>query len=469
MAIVPLFVCLALAISGLVYHFVKRELVKGLREEATAAATAIAAFTAQVIDDGVIDGKGEAFAETAIRRALGYGTLLRVMILRESSEGNTMVLDLGDRMVNPPSGLVAGAAVDPFRTDTGKTAIAACMPVRSPANGKQAGEVVVCVDAGCLPKGLAGIRRICAIGSLLTIAAGAAVAMFVSRNLSAEITLLHRALAGVGNGNASGFRAEGRGAAKGIREIVDLRNTVATMASVLQWTLHKNRLLAERKRDHPREVILNAWLRCPPQYQHASSNGAALHVMPATQQCAPGVFLDAWRTADGELRGFFGRVHEQEDAVSERVMAASVTLYLRQRLCHGGCIEASVVHRAIALFELADVCVLRCAADASNLDVVRLDAGGFREETRCLGAGGMHVFHNGSVRCDRVVEGLARSLPPMRPETLACRAASLIAGKEPAQGLIVAAIASPASPASKASSASGFPHQCSLPAHLSHA
>ncbi|MDA0814211.1 MAG: hypothetical protein O3C21_17705, partial [Verrucomicrobia bacterium] len=231
-AIVPLFLCLALAISGLVYQIVKIELVLGLREESQGAVLSIAAFSGEFFSG---ERSIEAI-EQSVDRALSYGSILRATV-QASDQSGAPLIDRGDQQLSADFSEDGDLDLaSPFKTSDGRTVISATAPIMG-AGDVEVGRVGVYMDANRMPQGLAEVTRISMIGTLLTVIIGVFASGLVSLALRKEMEPLECAVAAIAKGSNIA-PAENTENARGIREIIDLRNTVATMGSVLDWTRH---------------------------------------------------------------------------------------------------------------------------------------------------------------------------------------------------------------------------------------
>ncbi|MCB1096365.1 MAG: hypothetical protein KDN22_12385 [Verrucomicrobiae bacterium] len=408
-AIVPLFLCLALAISGLVYQFVKRELVRGLQEESQAAAISIAAFSEQLLaGDRSIES-----IEQSVDRALSYGSILRVTVFQS---GEPLI----DRGITELSGGETEDTTEPFETSDGQVVIGAAAPVIHGATEAHAGNVIVYMDAARLPEGLAEVVSICMIGSLLTVVLGIAASALVSLALRKEMEPLGRAVAAIANGSSTAAM-ETTANARGIREIIDLRNTVATMGSVLDWTMHKSQLLVSCAGDAP--VSGSRQLA----EKGAEGMDVSVHLLPVDQASDDRTFLETVRSAGGELIAFFGSIDACGDQWERRMRAGAVVHYLRSRLSKRSCCSSDILQRCAILFDLSDLTLVRCdIARAQAFEVFRLRADRVIDHESIPSSESMHLFHNGGRHLDALFKGLTASLPAMSAAELTHRATALL-------------------------------------------
>lgn len=431
-AIVPLFLCLALAISTLIYFFVKRELVRGLQEEAIAASTSIAAFVSPMLNGEAND---ESIVE-AVERAQNYGKILRVTINRPE-DPKVAYLDfnpnsLADFETPLHEPLGSGVASTPFEAGNGQMIVEA-VSVMNGISDEALGQVTVLIDANRLSVGLANIWNLCAIGTLVSIALGGAASALVSLLLKREMHPLQQSVASVADG-VDIADSQVDLSTKGIREITDLRNTVATMGSVLHWTIQKSQLLSDR----------GAIAENPVRSMGAQSLTGLdidMHLLPVGQNSKSNTFVSAFRTSQGELYGVFGRVNDNNGVEPDELRTSAVIYYLQQRLDSRGSDVEGVLQRGCSLFDVLDVTVIRCeVARANSIDVFQSGAQNEIERHCYLCDGGMKLFHNGGGELDLLFSGLTTNLPLMPSEDLTRRAVALVDQSSYPSGLIVAAI-----------------------------
>jgi hypothetical protein len=228
--------------------------------------------------------------------------------------------------------------------------------------------------------------------------------------------------------------------AKGIREIIDLRNTVATMGSVLEWTMHKSRLMTDSLRTPVTQGSNLPELGLAEELGESGCD-VGLHLLPVHSLPGDGTFTLMMRTAAGELIASFGNVGGSGDALERQMRTASAVHYIRQRLSRQDQSPSNSLQRCAALFDLKNLCVIRCAITRPvAFEVFSVGSDGIVAHESHPNNGKMHLIHNGSGDLNDLCEGLTARLPSIPPSELARRVAALITPSSITSGLVIASI-----------------------------
>ena len=435
LAIVPLFVCLAATASILVYQVVRHELAVALKDEAQSAAIAIAAQ----LDHGGADET----VRTGVRKVLEHGAVRRVKCFRAGEP--EAWLDGGDHSLALPTADDESMLDHPVILEPamGKPVVVAT--AASPAG---MGSVIIWLDGERMSATLAALKKDVAAGTIATVLLGFVLAGAISCLLNREIRSLGRVVVGVTQGRLDDEVLAGVAPdAQHVREFEELGNTVATMGSVLNWQMHRQRLLSkqsgteQRSDTNPADCSRNVRAEL-----HWCCNGIE---MSLSSPCANGRFVGESTVPSGKA-AFFGCVAAGVggDELDRMVLAqaASDFLVAQFRGWSGGLEQGSVTaSRAAALFHLSELSVLVTNVHGM-CEVISYRSAGIAITTLSFESDRtMHVVHNGDVDLEAWFDGVVMTLPPMSAEQLRRRLIAASSASQLNAGLTVAAVVIPPS------------------------
>ena len=255
LAIVPLFLALAIAAGAMAYTTARSEMVWGLREEAASLSIAIAEFVGgEELSAAAAAGDPAARLESLslpFERILNHGQAKHVFALSTEGEPiwSTALDDPSRAAFVPPADqlapsaealaqLAAGdsAVVGEITTlASGESVLVSFAPITR-ADGAVAGILGVAIDAARLPAMSRALLVDVAQLTLLALVIGALAALFISALLTHKVRALSRAALEVADGEYDRYIDIGT-----IQEMSDLSNTFNTMSSVLKDLIEKTR------------------------------------------------------------------------------------------------------------------------------------------------------------------------------------------------------------------------------------
>jgi HAMP domain-containing protein len=402
LAIVPVFIFLALGMSGLIFYLEDKEIRWGLREEAAALATTIA----EMVDDNgfahlaeMEDKEREALL-APFTKVLKWKNVSRIFAF--APHQRKCLFDLGDHATfHPPAfpgpaGPDALARVQLVEHNKWGDFMQALAPVTDSEN-HLLGYIGVHTNAKILQEQVERSKVNAAKRILIALGVGFLCAWLISWVLRKGLSSLDRAarLAGKGQSEHMAYAEKGT-----IREINDLGNSFNTMISILKDTMTRaqRKLTGVGLYNSPRfirkAVSAHYWTA-----REMEAQGIAFRTRPVGD-FEDGLFFDLFKVQD-HAYSVFGRVkHDRPDHLERAMNASAMLHYLKDLLVSRPAAEA--LQMAVPLFSFSQFQMIRWEQSALQLKLYRYntETGGFSETTENLAIGQSQLYHNLDGRAD---------------------------------------------------------------------
>jgi hypothetical protein len=394
LAIIPVFIVLALGISGLLCYLEHQETLWGLKEQTGALAVTIA----EMVEPEVIERFDEGNSSTEGTRVI---TRLTGVLFWETSD-RIFCCDAARHRclfdINPRGLVPEAAGLCSVASDTGTVlqkiagwgnVVTALQPIM--AGGKKdtcVGYIGVQSDARILKlqlkqnvrSGLFKIGAACGVGAFC--------AILLSWLLGRRIKLLADAAVLASRGEYHTLSDSQLGS---IREINDLGSAFNTMISIMKDIMARNKKRLSQVEQHqsPRETaiaIASAFWKHVTIVRDTTS-----FTIKTVGELKHGVFAELFET-ETDIFCCFGRIQSGRD-IYGTIEAAAALRYLKALVRHSETIQA--LRKTSSLFTFRELTLIGRHADESVVHVYELaeNTGVFREREETIPAGQPLLFH----------------------------------------------------------------------------